>query len=1577
MINNELYSISTIAQKWGADENTTVYILNKFKIPEVTPGLFSISDIENKEMQLPDGLDTLFDAFNQSMEDLFDTINKNIEELGLGNQINVLENEYEDLIAKITGLKEKDDPELDELIRENEEILEEIKEEIEDIKKDAEELNFENTEEIDYVKKDRDREKIKEKINKAKSGLEYQDKYNQDYLFNNSTEEYIKTYEETTNNFEYNKYYEEERKIAEEIFNKSDQDKEIYLNNENYNNGYTPDTSHSYENTNYSENKNYEYAPSYEENANKARPTSEYDRMAEEERVYSYEDNYKPKEEIKLDKTEETGYTESSFHKSYKENQENINTYKPTEMAIPIMSGYSLSENDDYQYYIHGGKEYHADSVSKMAFVNLDDYNEDHEKNIHVISKQENGGYKVEKIDLNNQDPAATNKLYGVDVAVIGKDHYDQATQIDQSKRDSYIPIINNGDREVPQNDRHPYNNVDGVERSNQSSASAEGTNPKHAYVPIISNDDKRDFQKEYQQRNEASNANNLKYNADSKDEIDVSNKKKNKIDNPNYNVLKTQKLKSAMAEWRNTMVQVTGVEQSDAVRGYHKASLAFDTAKIPISIGAATAYNMIAAKQFKQVNQEAIKGILSRNNLLEKGKKFEFNVSSKKALRLTKNEYGKMVGDFCKANNLKDMSRMTPKEIKKYMSKIKLTGDAKELAETTMKLGRLRYGAKHFRISGKFIGVTKGLVKRIAGENDAVKTVLIAHGAFKSSKKAIKAVQSLKQNTLGVAAKTRGLINSNNVKLAEEWGKRATVLNKHGKVSKIRNNRTIFNIRHTGMHMRDRFVATKLGKGATTVFKGSKAFGAALKAKDIHGALTILKSGAAAIKTLSLNGIGAAAAVIAKPLVIIIAAIVLLFCVVMCCVIGMTALLNYNNNAFGTSNSLIKNIENLFSMGGETNATYGEGDDDVDSENDIAVDSGAVSDLEDSVGWFALKNDVGFYSVYEDVLEKSVEKYIKIESKTYQKATELDGNTPLKDYIYNNLETSYGEESPLGDKIVYYLSTNSLSEVLRDDKDYATIGSDYPYYNSQEILSMASAKLQSSINPYNYRRFSRILRNYSYAVDLNFFKKMDSWFRDVVGWKENISNEDFEINDKEIYLQEAIDTPLEQLAHNIINSVYSIFNLSNDYNDEMVYIGYRYLSDSEMETFGHGKYDAFWCKIYDLEPVREDRKEEFLEELETKIKEEYLCDNYMVVEVEPYSTYTPPQEHVFNGYRDIVDEDGEVIGQEPVYIDIPAKGRTVYYYYIYCMGHKTLQTYVRCATLKGHDNLYDLDDECEDEKNIFKKIKEFFFPDTEFKWADDQSDDSNKRGTVIELKSEAEDMASSNWPLTYGINWERVFDQAGVPDYYDTVGYRLSQGDGAMNEGDKKTPYGMVVDYIDKMKALMETGVVINENAMQLSDGRILTSEDASRIYLVDKAISYVGRIKYFYGATIPTLGVSDCSAYISEVLGINRTTTSGFIDDPSYTCYGQNYDAMKPGDLLITIGEGRGSHVRMYTGLSVNIEGTKYYITVECSSGATTRFYSSDKTSGCSCGRYSASDLSGSGYQVYSVENHLKISE
>ena len=75
MANSEIYSISTISQMWGADESTTTYILNKYRIPEITPGYFSILEIENKESELPDGIDTLYDAFNVSMDELFKTIN--------------------------------------------------------------------------------------------------------------------------------------------------------------------------------------------------------------------------------------------------------------------------------------------------------------------------------------------------------------------------------------------------------------------------------------------------------------------------------------------------------------------------------------------------------------------------------------------------------------------------------------------------------------------------------------------------------------------------------------------------------------------------------------------------------------------------------------------------------------------------------------------------------------------------------------------------------------------------------------------------------------------------------------------------------------------------------------------------------------------------------------------------------------------------------------------------------------------------------------------------------------------------------------------------------------------------------------------------------------------------------------------------------------------------------------------------------------------------------------------------------------------------------------------------------------
>lgn len=120
-------------------------------------------------------------------------------------------------------------------------------------------------------------------------------------------------------------------------------------------------------------------------------------------------------------------------------------------------------------------------------------------------------------------------------------------------------------------------------------------------------------------------------------------------------------------------------------------------------------------------------------------------------------------------------------------------------------------------------------------------------------------------------------------------------------------------------------------------------------------------------------------------------------------------------------------------------------------------------------------------------------------------------------------------------------------------------------------------------------------------------------------------------------------------------------------------------------------------------------------------------------------------------------------------------------------------------------------------------------------------------------------------------------------------------------------------------------------------------------RIEIVDAATSYAGRLRYYYGADDVTNGISDCSAFISEAMGIERTTTASIM---GWTH--KDWSDLKPGDLICKDG-----HVRMYV-CTLGSGGNVRYLTVENTSGSS----QTGNVSGCSCALYSQSELEADGY-------------
>lgn len=145
-----------------------------------------------------------------------------------------------------------------------------------------------------------------------------------------------------------------------------------------------------------------------------------------------------------------------------------------------------------------------------------------------------------------------------------------------------------------------------------------------------------------------------------------------------------------------------------------------------------------------------------------------------------------------------------------------------------------------------------------------------------------------------------------------------------------------------------------------------------------------------------------------------------------------------------------------------------------------------------------------------------------------------------------------------------------------------------------------------------------------------------------------------------------------------------------------------------------------------------------------------------------------------------------------------------------------------------------------------------------------------------------------------------------------------------------------------------------IADETERFDNGEMTDETEIRRYEIASAAVAYVGRLKYYYGADDVKNGISDCSAFISDILGISRTTTADIIGWSR-----KSYGELEPGDLLCKDG-----HVRMF----ICMYGD-YYLTVENTSGSD----GTDGVHGCSAGLYSRSDLNHDGYVAIDISDKL----
>ena len=176
----------------------------------------------------------------------------------------------------------------------------------------------------------------------------------------------------------------------------------------------------------------------------------------------------------------------------------------------------------------------------------------------------------------------------------------------------------------------------------------------------------------------------------------------------------------------------------------------------------------------------------------------------------------------------------------------------------------------------------------------------------------------------------------------------------------------------------------------------------------------------------------------------------------------------------------------------------------------------------------------------------------------------------------------------------------------------------------------------------------------------------------------------------------------------------------------------------------------------------------------------------------------------------------------------------------------------------------------------------------------------------------------------------------------------QLSQGNGSQKDSEGNlTALGHARQYIEN-----ELDKIHKSKKGDFDDTWI------RRIEIIDAATSYAGKLRYYYGADDVVNGISDCSAFISEAMGIERTTTASIM---GWTH--KDWNDLQPGDLICKDG-----HVRMYV-CTLGRGGKIRYLTVENTSGS----HQTNNVSGCSCALYSQSELEADGYVPIDISPFL----
>lgn len=992
--------------------------------------------------------------------------------------------------------------------------------------------------------------------------------------------------------------------------------------------------------------------------------------------------------------------------------------------------------------------------------------------------------------------------------------------------------------------------------------------------------------------------------------------------------------LRNAVRSVRQTYMDLSGFNESEAAQGYNKIRPGVDVASSIARMNAGRIANQRALNELHNVDFNSIEKLMQKNGTLQAGQ------SLRMASEKDRGEYLKKVSSYFKKEGLADPTRLNETELKKLLSSGRLTKEQKEIADSLLKVNKL--GAGNRLINGgqrSLRGTGTRQLKRIAGDNDIMQGAFMASDVVRNARKAyrafnktmkyggqaIGAVKTLvpkltayvaDDGPIGSASKAgrknfRASQRPKNLREARKWAQ-TTYKAAQTAASAMGHSAMVSSFAGVGGVITGSVTGLKSYSGVRLLGAGVKGAGRFVLGGPrtwVHGAKNVLTAPIKIIKGVKAGTLGGT--LLTKAILVIVAAILQMMMVMSCigcCVAFMVAILSYSNDAFGTSNSTLQNILNFAEIIG-----FNE-----NSDNPNDSDEGVQSKVEDSVGWFALKNAGYFYSNYEreveDGLKKKVQKIrIDNENSGYDKTQDISKifleENPADAYLYNDisgnedLKQYFGSDKGLKNinPITYYISSNTVAQALD-----GTIGSEYPYWNATEILAMSSVRYQNSINPYNYRRYNRHLRYEAYSVDVGLVKKATDWFKDTFGMGDN-NNQDIDINKDEIYISNREENGLDP----------------NYTGKEKIYIGFTKLNQNDMNKLTNGNH------LVETREWRVDRKGSYDSNFQNEWEEQHRkywentnrCDNY--TESEPKESYEEYTVKVHDKW-----ENNHWTYKEETW--------TKYTHQIFCQGHYLVQAYVRCATLKGNGNLYEIDDENGNNKGLLESLKDKIFPPAYSQWSEANGSDENPANPdAVEAKEEVAEMITENWESTYGFKWSDAFEG----DSWTLYAKQLAQGNGELKDEDGNlTPLGHAREYIeDKLDKI--------HNAKKGD----FTDEEIRRIEIVDAATSYAGRLRYYYGADDVTNGISDCSAFISEAMGIERTTTSNIM---GWTHKG--WSELQPGDLICKDG-----HVRMYV-CTLGNGGNVRYLTVENTSGSS----QTGNVSGCSCALYSQSELEADGY-------------